>query len=730
MRLFLAITTFLTMLTTIPTTDIEVDNRADENLESVIIEVEGSPKEHKAYLEAYYPYIEVIATYDKLFNGLALKAAPEKLEKIGKLDFVKSMNTAKTYEASAISSSALTGMNPNTVMPGDLNTTKYTGKGVKVGIVDTGIDYNHPDLEKNYKRGYDLVDLDDDPMETKPEQGIPTLHGTHVAGIIAADGELTGVAPDAEIYAYRALGPGGMGSSVQVIAAMEKAVEDGVDVINLSLGNTVNGPDYPTSVAVNRAADLGVSVVIANGNDGPENWTVGAPATATKAIAVGAAENAQQIPYLYEGRADKKIAIYPMQGAVPWQLDKSYPIVNMKDAKESPRGKIALVERGDVPFYEMAKSAEEQGAVAVAIYNNEKGMFHGMVQNENDPINIPVVAITKQDGEWLLKEMEKPTLNLETAYQATPPGIASFSSRGPVAVNWHIKPDILAPGTNIESTVPEGYQELQGTSMAAPHITGVIALLKEAHPNWSNQQIFGAIKTTAMQYDDKNGKPVAPNIQGMGMVQPSDAITTETIIDQPELSFGKMDDYLDTKKINMTIENTSKKQQTYTFDVPHKQKGMSWKLPLSFTLEKNERKTIPIELSVTTSIMKEGIHQGWLTLEQQGKQFQLPYLFVNKTADNPKAMGFDFSLKPFSDNRYTYQLYVTDPTKRVEVDLYDPESLIYQRTLLEADDLKVGMNEGELKQSEIGKPGAYTAVITVYLEDGTFESHETPVYIE
>src|SRR5699024_6464680 len=106
-----------------------------------------------------------------------------------------------------------------------------------------------------------------DPMETQKTEGIPTLHGTHVAGIISANGELKGVAPDADVYAYRALGPGGRGTSVQVIAALEKAVKDGMDVINLSLGNNVNGPDYPTSMAVNRAVELGASVVTANGND-------------------------------------------------------------------------------------------------------------------------------------------------------------------------------------------------------------------------------------------------------------------------------------------------------------------------------------------------------------------------------------------------------------------------------------------------------------------------------
>src|SRR5699024_11478445 len=96
------------------------------------------------------------------------------------------------------------------------------------------------DLNANVKGWYDLVDLDDDPFETRPEEGIPTSHGTHVSGIIAANGELKGVAPNANLYAYRALGSGGQGTSIQVIAALEQAVKDDVDIINLSLGNSIN----------------------------------------------------------------------------------------------------------------------------------------------------------------------------------------------------------------------------------------------------------------------------------------------------------------------------------------------------------------------------------------------------------------------------------------------------------------------------------------------------------
>lgn len=726
MRFFLALSLMITILTMPPTPT----QASEEDQESIIIEVEGDPEEQKTYLETYYPSIKVVAVYEKLFNGLALQAAPEKFEKISDLDFIKAMHTVQTYEAVSGLSSNATKKTSNTVIPSDLNTTKYTGKGVKVGVIDTGIDYEHPDLTKNYIAGYDLIDLDDDPMETQPEQGIPTLHGTHVAGIIAANGDLQGVAPDAEIYSYRALGPGGMGSSIQVIAAMERALEDGVDVMNLSLGNAINGPDYPTSMAVNRAIDLGVSVVIANGNNGPDDWTVGAPATASKALAVGATASPQQIPFLYEPTADKTLALYPMQGSVPWDLDKSYAVMNGKEAGESVRGKIALIQRGKIPFSEKAKRAEEAGAVAVVIHNNEDGMFQGMIENEEDPINIPVAAMTKQEGEWLIKEMEDNPLHVETTYKETELDIADFSSRGPVTINWHIKPDILAPGTNIRSTVPGGYQELQGTSMAAPHVTGVIALIKEAHPNWTNEQIFGAIKTTGMQMQDREHIPVEPTIQGMGLIQPNKAIETNTIIENPQLIFGKMDTFRQTKKVNVSVENTSNKMQKYSFDIPMKQTGMSWNLPQSFTLKKGEKKTIPVELSITTALLDEGVHQGWLTLNQEDEKYQLPYLFVNKTADNPKAMGFNFSLKPFSDDIFLYQLYVTEPAKRVTVDLYDPNSLMYVRTLLETEELEVGMNEGQIKQSEVGEPGEYKALITIYLESGKYESYETILYLE
>src|SRR5699024_2636589 len=149
--------------------------------------------------------------------------------------------------------------------------------------------------------------------------------------------------------------------------------------------------------------------------------------------------------------------------------------------------------------------------------------------------------------------------------------------------------------------------------------------------------------------------------KGTGKIQIEAAINTKTIIHDPLLSFGKIDPYKETNTIEMKIENTTNEQQKYTFDITKKATGLAWKLPQPVTAKQKETTTIPVELSVRTAQVKKGIHEGWLTLHQGEEVYQLPYLFVNKTADYPKAMGFEFSLKTFADDTYTYRLYVTEP---------------------------------------------------------------------
>ncbi len=182
-----------------------------------------------------------------------------------------------------------------------VNGTNVTGAGVKIAIIDTGVDYTHPDLGGclgsgcKVLGGYDFVNKDNDPID---DQG----HGTHVAataagkmsGLLSPNESLNGVAPDSDILAYKVLDSGGSGYFSDVIMGIERAVNDGADIISMSLGancgsyNSNCGPDDPVSSAVDTAVDAGVVAVIAAGNSGSELGTIGSPGTARKAVTVGA----------------------------------------------------------------------------------------------------------------------------------------------------------------------------------------------------------------------------------------------------------------------------------------------------------------------------------------------------------------------------------------------------------------------------------------------------------
>nr|WP_279401954.1 S8 family serine peptidase [Piscibacillus salipiscarius] len=209
------------------------------------------------------------------------------------------------------------------------------------------MDHEHPDLEKSYHGGFDLVDFDKDPMETTPEQGMPTLHGTHVSGIIAGNGTMQGVAPEADLYAYRALGPGGTGTTAQIIAALEQAVNDDMEIINMSLGSETNSPDDPMTRAVNKAVELGKIVVVANGNSGPEDWTVGSPATSEKAISVGAAITKQKLAQVYTQK-EQVVPIRQLPLSEKWNLKRDQPLVipnSLDTLEQTIHDRVVLIKK-------------------------------------------------------------------------------------------------------------------------------------------------------------------------------------------------------------------------------------------------------------------------------------------------------------------------------------------------------------------------------------------------
>lgn len=691
-----------------------------------------------------YPNIKIEKEFQTVFYGLSISMEQPQtnlaiLEKIKRMPGVKSIHPTTIYTAKLDESVPFIGGDAIRHYF-DNNQQHLTGKGIKVGVIDTGIDYNHPDLQKNYQGGFDLVDDDHDPMETVKAQGETTLHGTHVAGIIAANGRVKGVAPEAEIYAYRALGPGGIGTSDQVIAAIEKAVDDGMDIINLSLGSAVNGPDYPTSIALDRAVEKGVIAVTSNGNSGPNLWTVGSPGTSQKAISVGASTPPIKIPYItLNSIPEKVISMQSLHGAAQWNLTKDYEIIDgglgtiddltevEAEGKAEVKGKIILMERGKIPFSEKVKNASQKGAKAVLIFNNEKGSFTGALQEK---IEIPAGSISREDGVFIKQELKKGKKYLDTKTRKIQDQIADFSSRGPVTHSWTIKPDVVAPGVEIDSTIPDGYLALRGTSMASPHVAGAAALIKQAHPDWTPMQVKAALMNTAKPLQAENGNPYIPSEQGAGRIQVDKAIAAAVLAYPGSLAFGAIDS-IDSKErtstnfvkksIEITLENKSTETEKVTFRQPRHKKGLRWTMPLSFYIAPNEKKTVAIAIEVVPTEATNGLHFGTITVDTSTSSISLPYLYVIGDPNHPRVSGFSFEEDDVENSIYKCELYLPEGAEELGVALFEPATLKYVGLLIQRNNVDRGVFEQLLTREEIPyQDGVYHVV--VYAVQGGIES--------
>jgi subtilisin family serine protease len=525
-----------------------------------------------------------------------------------------------------------------------LHAENITGKGIKVGVLDTGVDYSHPDLAAAYKgyraesgvdpkgvdpstvKGWDFVNNDADPMETtykdwkatnNPEfhpvtgGAFYTSHGTHVSGTIAAgknnpvDYAVKGVAPDVDLYAYKVLGPYGSGTTEGVLAGIDKAVQDGMDVINLSLGASINDPLYPTSVAINNAMLSGVVSVVAAGNAGPNEKTLGSPGASAFGITVGASDAAISIPTFSASSGNKSFESMKLLGKnftddLTSYEGLTFPVVyaglGKPEELTNVSGKIALIERGELTFDAKILNAKNAGAAAVIIFNNVDGEIPAYL---GESIKyIPAFQLSKADGEYL-KGQTALTFNQLSNVKTEGDTLADFSSRGPVNSNYDIKPDLTAPGVSIFSTYPEfvnnpadgvdyssAYARISGTSMATPHIAGVAALMLQQNPDMDPFAVKTALMNTA---DDlKNDYSVFE--VGAGRVDAYQAVhsnvslqvldkTTQVEIGEyieideitGSISFGNH--YLDNADITdsrtIKITNDGQQEQTYKVEVEY-----------------------------------------------------------------------------------------------------------------------------------------------------------------
>jgi len=371
-----------------------------------------------------------------------------------------------------------------------------TGSRIKVGVIDTGIDKFHADLRDRYKGGRNFVAGTNDPQD---DNG----HGTHVAGTIAASDDglgVVGVAPTVEIYALKALNGNGSGTSAKIIEAVDWAIANDLDILSLSLGS------YESSLleeeAFKRAEDAGILTIAASGNDGEEN-KVSFPAAYSSVIAVGAIDAAFKVASFSNGGGQlrlvgpgvrvlssvlrgtaevaevtsptRTISAGNMIGS-PAEAEVGGEFVycgygNTGDFPSSVRGRIALIKRGGVPtrltFNAKAKNAKAAGAIAVIVFDDKPpGPFvtPTLIGTISSPAGCTTLCTVKNDPADLAFEW--------------PLSLFVSKSEGEALLTEQFSP-ITA------SSRRDDYDELSGTSMSAPHVSGVAALIWSLVPDAS-----------------------------------------------------------------------------------------------------------------------------------------------------------------------------------------------------------------------------------------------------
>jgi subtilisin family serine protease len=489
-------------------------------------------------------------------------------------------------------------------------------------------DVDHTTPKVIAARAYFRPDAPPLPGGETPQPGPEdSSHGTHVAGTVAGVSNtsatiagvtqtISGVAPRAHLMNYKVFYANesafsGSGFTTELIAALEDAVADGADIINNSWGGRA-GEDpsvNPIALAAEAAVDAGVTVVFSGGNSGPSASTAGSPAYSDRFISVGATTTAQTIaagfvdivapegaPDTLRGRPYAPAAFgAPIAGTVfgpapylPVELVGGTSLACEPLPPGSLDGQIALIERGTCEFSVKVFNAQLGGARAAMVYNSEAGgeTLVNMAPGENsEAVTIPAVFVPRSMGvgmrDWYAQHGAAALVQIDPqgrVIDQTPDVIAEFSSRGPT-FQGSLKPDVMAPGVSVLSAGfanAEGIERhlgfglSSGTSMAAPHVAGSAALLKQIHPDWSPADIKSALMSTAVTdvwLDQDRTQRASVLEQGAGRIDVARAANPGLLFSNAAFSFGSIARGMGEsvfRELTVTARNVSGAPQTYT----------------------------------------------------------------------------------------------------------------------------------------------------------------------
>ncbi len=632
----------------------------------------------------------------------------------------------------------------------DSNNLPVTGEGTTIGIIDSGIDYNHSDFsptglgpDKKVISGYDWGDGDTNPIDDTNEG-----HGTHVAGIAAGnnpnDARKKGVAPQAKLYAYKVFNSatGRSASMGNILSALEQALKDRCTAVNMSLGHASPtrsiDEDDPYYEAIKSLTDAGTVVVAAAGNDGSRHkkypWPVHAPGVYEPAIQVAATTDRSYQVFRAVLPNGFTQTFNPMLSRYTPPFKKEYSRLPVVDAgygrkedfaKVNVKGKIALISRGPkenpetgdkpITFKEKNLNAKEAGAVGCIVYNYDPDRFGARMYEPakgEDPYSfgfIPNLTISGSAAK-ILKRLLARGAELyfdENSYVM----IADYTSAGPcLDGDLNIfKPEISAPGTAINSAYPGGnYVDYEGTSMATPAVSGSVALIKQMHPDWTPDEIKAVIMNTSdVLKNGLNGEIFSYFYQGAGQINVLSAIQSPIIATPPSImrSINQLDDAISISLKNVSNKLISVEIKTEVFNLLN---GLS--NPLNFKVDKSSINLQPgsnekfdVKFTAIDENFKEKKYEGaiWIIIKNKNtlniatEKLHIPFIiYKGKITDIPD---------PVTD------LYISKDTLSMDED---------------GEEIKIGFRLNSGSYQKISLPGEesfhysnYASVLTMYVED-------------